>query len=58
MLFFVVTQSVNTGYSHIAYMSPLPDGSILFCGEDGNQWRLIQYDMVNDRELGMTRLEK
>ena len=47
-----------TRHSHISYVSLLPDGSILFCGKDGNQWRLIQYDMYRNMELGLTRLEK
>lgn len=49
---------IGTEYKHIAYMSALPDDSVIVCGKKGRQWRLTQYNLVDGTEMGDIKLDK
>ena len=52
-----MTGTINTRHKHISYISRLADGSVVVCCNEDRQWKLLQFDPVNDEEVARAILD-
>ena len=53
----LAVKTVRTEFSQISYLSSLGDATVIACGQEHGNWRLIRYDLHSGREVNRATLE-